>query len=525
MAGDGPRWKLAFLALAILVTGASAPALVGSWVYDDRLMVGHPMLDGIEDVGTAFARSSDDYQARDRTGPFIAQGTTYRPLPMISFILVNATVGPRPFAHHLVSLLLHLAAVALLCRLAAASWAALAGVAVFALHPAMGEAYLWINGRSDVMAGAFLAATFVALGAVPGRLRAASLFLLLVGGALSKETFVVAAAAAIVAAPTARRWRVLAKDLVILAVAYAAVLVLRAAAGGTVASTLPSVSLGALLGRAPRLLALAVETLVVPFPRPMRFLAWEMSRPLDMPTVLAAVLPVLVLVFLLIRRNARAAILVVGAVCTLLPTALVADSFWLGFDRYLYLPAILLFAAALPWLRARRWWAWCLLPPALLAVPLYATARQYRSHRTFAAALVDARPKDPSGYLIAALDSVARGDRAEAAAVMRELPEPTRIPAVAHHAARIYLSIGDQAAAATLVEKAAAEHADSPNLRFDLFGLRGAQHRWGEAAALARELSVDPARRRAVAEVIDGWLASGAVPVEARSLLEAARSP
>jgi len=229
-----------------------------------------------------------------------------------------------------------------------------------------------------------------------------------------------------------------------------------------------------------------------------------------------------VLLFLLVRRNARAAILVAGALGTVLPTAWVADSFWLGFDRYLYLPAILLFVAALPWLRARRWWAWCLVPPALLAVPLYATARQYRSHGTFAAALLDARPDDPGGYLIAALDAVDRGDRAGAAALMRELPEPTRIPAVAHHAARIYLSIGDRAAAAALVEKAAAEHPDSPNLRFDLFVLRGAQRRWAEAAALARELSVDPARRRAVAEVIDGWLATGAVPVESRSLLQEA---
>jgi hypothetical protein len=119
---------------------------------------------------------------------------------------------------------------------------------------------------------------------------------------------------------------------------------------------------------------------------------------------------------------------------------------------------------------------------------------------------------------------VDRGDRAAAAALMRELPEPTRIPAVAHHAARIYLAIADQAAAAALVEKAQAEHPDSPNLRFDLFVLRGAQHRWSEAAVLARELSTEPARRRAVAEVIDGWLASGAVPVESRALLEAARA-
>ena len=97
---------------------ASAPALAGSWVYDDRLMVGHPMLDGLEDVVPAFGRTSDDYQARTRSGPAIAGGSTYRPLAMVSFILVNGTVGPRPLAHHIVSLLCHLGAIWLLLRYA-----------------------------------------------------------------------------------------------------------------------------------------------------------------------------------------------------------------------------------------------------------------------------------------------------------------------------------------------------------------------------------------------------------------------
>lgn len=517
-----PRWRMAVLALALAVTAASLPALVGSWVYDDRLMLGHPMLDGLEDVGPAFSRSSDDYQARGRSGAFIAQGTTYRPLPMISFILVNGTLGTHPLPHHLVSLLLHLGTVALLCRLARPAWAALLGVALFALHPAGAEAYQWINGRADAMAGTLLAGVLVVL-ATGSRRRLLLLGLLLFLGALTKETFVVAAAAAVAAnAAAAKSWRRLAVDGVALVAGFGAALALRALAGSAAVSTLPTVAWGAVLERAPRLVALAVETLIVPVPRPMRLLGWELAQPFTWQAALAAALPLLLLAYSLLRRNFAAALLVGGALAALAPTTLVGDSFWLGLDRYLYLPMILGCAAALPWLSTRRWPAWCVAPAALLAVATFFTARGYASHEAFAQALHEARPDDPSTHLVAAHDALERGDAARARALLLELPDPTRVPSVAHEAARLLLVLGEQRVAAVLVEKAAAAHPDSQNLRFDLFVLRGSQRRWDDAAALAAGLADDPARRRALKDVIDGWLAAGAVPPEARAALSRA---
>jgi hypothetical protein len=478
---------------------ASSPALRGSWVYDDRLMLGHPMLDGLEDVIPAFGRTSDAYQARTRSGPAIAGGSTYRPLAMVSFIVVNATVGPRPLAHHLVSLLCHLGAVWLLLRHAGRlGWRALLVVTIFALHPAQLEGYGWINARADVLAGLALAALLAVR-------RWPALVLVLLAGGLAKETFFIAAAALLVATGRPRA-------LGGLALAAAVVIVLRHLAGGTSAGVDP-----ALAARLPRLVGLAVETWIAPWPHAMRLLAWETTRPVELGRAAACAVPVLALVLLVARRQLGRAVLVLGALATLAPAVLVSDAFWLGFDRYLYLPAVLCAAAALPLAGGGRFSAAATLLAALaLGAATFVAAGAYTSHTAFTTAVLRDRPDEPTGALVAADDALERGRPDEAAALVEAMPTWDLPPSVAHHAASLLLALGRQRDAAALVERAAAAAPDNANLAFDLFTVRAAQGRWPDVIALARRLGANPARRRAVLDAVDAWTRAGQIPPDVR---------
>jgi len=513
---------VAFLALAACVAIASAPALGGGWVYDDRLMLGHPMLDGLEDVAPAFSRTSADYQARTVDGPGIAGGSTYRPLAVVSVILVNGTVGPRPLAHHLVSLACHLGVLFLVLRFAARAgrvgWPALFVGAVIALHPAGVEAYGWINGRSDVLAGLFLAGILM----LDGRPRSWPLLLvLLLAGGLCKETFFVAAAGLLVA----RRlepWqpRPLAGDLGVLLVAGLSVLALRGSAGATLAS----VPTAGLIERIPRIVGLAVETWVAPWPRAMRLLAWETSRPAPLGELLAAALPLLAMLLLLLRREVRRAALVATALVALAPVALVGDSFWLGFDRYLYLPGILLAAAAIPLPGRDRIFALATVVAVLgLGAATFVAARSYGSHSAFAASLLADRPDDPTGYIFVADDALVNRRPDVAAAVLGQIPDVELPASVAHQTARLLLRAGKGAQAAALIEKTAAALPGDANLRFDLLTVRAAQRRWPEVIELARSIAGDPARRKAVADLVDGWAREGQIPPDVRAALQGLR--
>ncbi|MBM4318959.1 MAG: hypothetical protein FJ125_03140 [Deltaproteobacteria bacterium] len=560
----GPRLCRLFAVLALLLVVSSWPALGGSWVYDDWLMLDHPLLDGPEDLLGTFAHNSTDYQRlKQEAGAAIQGRPTYRPLSMLSLGLVNVLVGSQPWVHHAVSLSLHLVTLLLLGLLAtrrgSISWPAGLLLGIFAFHPALGEAYLWINGRSDVLAGAALAATALLLqrsvegGEEGGRRRAAAaaaLGMVLLGGALAKETFLPAAffllAATIFAgapwvAGLARRARLVLPAMVMLAIAAAAMLGARAATMDTSAAGPPGTGsalslLTPLLGRAPRLLALGAETLALPVPRTMRLLCWELAQPWS-AAQLALVIALALLAFLLILRGRpRPLLLLLGAAMTLLPVGLVADSFWLGFDRYLYLSACLILIAALPWAggatldqllrgssRTARGLALlgaasCLL---LLGVAQRATARNLASQPAFVWSILAQRPEEPTGYLLASRQALAEGDPELAGRLLdRQPPVGELPPALAHQLAAVQLAAGRPAAAAALVERTAARYPDDPNVRFDLLALRGAQGRWPEAVQLAGALLSDPRRREAVVGLVRGWLFTGLVPPGPRAELE-----
>ncbi len=545
-------WPL--LALAVIVAGM--PALLGGFVYDDTLMIGHPMMDGPEDLLPAFTRNSGSFLSagqgatRGSKAVVIQAAPTYRPLPMISLILVNATMGPRPFAHHVVSPLWHLCAVAALVgfchrgRRVEPIEALVCGT--FALHPALCEAWGWINGRSDVMAGAALlgVAALLRLPANYRRERRPLMYLLVFGllvfGALCKETFLLAAPAVLLALGGARDRAASEGDkrqtpgfglsrAVLLGLWSIAAAIFFAARAATLAGAAarPDVhALLILLMRVPKLLFLGVRDLLLPQPRPMLHLLWELNEPGGAAPYLLLGFLLLGVVLLLMRRYHRQVLLVLGAAATVLPAVLVADSFWMGFDRYLYLPTCLLALAALvarataaspetaPRLRqeTKLWLASAALL-AWLGVATYGTAQTFRSQHEFVWSIVKARPEDPTGYMLMAEDLVNEGRPTEAGRALMLAPKKLEWPpAMAHQAARIYLQAGLREQAAALVEQAAQAFPGDVRTRFDLLLLRGAQHRFDEALELARPLLVDSRSRDAVRLTLRGWLASGEVP-------------
>ncbi len=567
----GPSGLALFVALSLLVGAAVAPALGGDWVYDDRMMPGHPAMDGTDDLLAAFGRSSQAYQRAAGARAGVEAAGSYRPFSMASLILPLVLWGPRPLPQHTLSLALHLATLGALVLLAQrrgrVSWPAAGVLAAFALHPAFVEAYGWINGRSDVLAGAALAACAALLAAhpgAPGWRRWLGLVALLILGACSKETFLPAAAGLLLAhwlrpqeagdvaagsAPAAQEpgggaapLRTPRAGLALAAawgLAAAAALGGRALTGGAAQALGGATWTGALLA-GPRLLALGAASLLVPLPEPMRLLAWELAQPWRAAEV-AGLAALGVLTLALARRRRWAALaLLSGACAALLPVGLVAGSFWLGFDRYLYLPGVLLAHLALSALpgpaptgsglrAAAGGPAGAALGAALASLALaglawasWQAALPYRSHDRFVAALAEARPADPSGWLLAAARARQQGDTPLAGELLAHLPTAPQPPALEHRMAQAELQLGRSAAAAQRVERAAARWPEHAGLRLDLLGLRVAQGRVADAAALLRALPPGSGHRAAAQALLAPWLEPGALPPERQAALRRA---
>lgn len=150
--GLSPRFALAAVLLATLCV--FAPAFGNGYAMDDALVARGPMVDGVRPLGEYFA---SDYWAGagQRSG-------LYRPATILSFALTNALRRGPPgddgaaLPHHALNVLLHLGAVlavfALLRALGARALPAVAGAAVFALHPIHSEVVATIVGRAELLA-------------------------------------------------------------------------------------------------------------------------------------------------------------------------------------------------------------------------------------------------------------------------------------------------------------------------------------------------------------------------------------
>jgi protein O-mannosyl-transferase len=148
---DGRRPAILTAVLALLVY---AVTLHGTYIYDDcEVARDDPRL------------ATPAMWSRYWTRPYMRGGLdkTYRPLTSMTFAVEQWLHGPRPWAFHLVNILLHAAASAavavLAARLAGSRTAFIAG-ALFAIHPVHTDAVAGLVGRAEPMC---LLATFIGL--------------------------------------------------------------------------------------------------------------------------------------------------------------------------------------------------------------------------------------------------------------------------------------------------------------------------------------------------------------------------
>jgi hypothetical protein len=528
--------RVVLVSVLAIATIAAWPALTGSWVYDDLRMLENPYYEDWNDVRASLLRTSNDYLT-DLSSTSRGQ-YTYRPITMFTLVLTHVASRSRPWAHHLVSLAAHIAVVLLFIVVARGlrgrvDVVTLSIAAVLACHPALGEAWLWINGRSDPMAG--LAVVLAALvlfkdddkRALPGWKTWISVGVFTLLGLGGKEIAFFAIVALVVARVLPRSvdglTATLRQRLVSLTAGTAACtaglvvwMAMRWWAGGAMAGS-PSVDVGRVLARVPALLSLAVETFIVPIPRPMRALAWELHAGWPSVAVLAVVLGALVL--LLARRRWRELALLVGAMLTLAPAAFVADENWLGFDRYLYVPAVLLgvtFVMSWPIRPDVSTRSWRIILPlataAILAVPLRAQARIYHSHRSWIEAMTTFQPESPITRLHAAHLALANGDRNTAVALADVLASESLPPALRHAAADLEIRLGRWERAGVHIEAASDAAPHMPRVCFDLLVWRGVEGRWDEALELAEGLVETASMCPAVQRLARSWIEQRQLP-------------
>lgn len=83
----------------------------------------------------------------------------YRPLLLVSFIIDHHLAGIQPWVYHLTNLIWHALAVILICRVlkqyGALNEMAFLMASLFAIHPAVIHAVVWVPGRNDLMLAVF----------------------------------------------------------------------------------------------------------------------------------------------------------------------------------------------------------------------------------------------------------------------------------------------------------------------------------------------------------------------------------
>jgi len=143
--------RFGLLARCAVVAGVAAllyaPTIGFGFAYDDASVVSrHPLVTGESWRAIATSPYHVGEDVRIQTG-------AYRPLTIGSFAANHAVSGLTPWSYHLVNVLLHALASALVLVLAvelgAAPGAALVGALVFAVHPVHVEAVANVAGRAE----------------------------------------------------------------------------------------------------------------------------------------------------------------------------------------------------------------------------------------------------------------------------------------------------------------------------------------------------------------------------------------
>src|SRR5439155_6385098 len=158
-AAPTPRWlrfSPLLIALAVLAVYAMAPSFkfIG---FDDVEILGHRyyIIGDLSKIKVAFT-----------TDAFLGtNGSFYRPLQTVSFILDALVGGPKPFIYHLTNLLLHivgsLCVFWLLLTLGYQRLLSLLLALLFALHPMFVPMVAWVPTRGDLLLTIFIIVSFI----------------------------------------------------------------------------------------------------------------------------------------------------------------------------------------------------------------------------------------------------------------------------------------------------------------------------------------------------------------------------
>jgi hypothetical protein len=353
-----PPWLwVALVALALLPT---AHRFRNRFVWDDVYVIERgTVVHSPRNLPAIFARRmmfASSAETDGRATPI----DTYRPVTLSSFVLDAAIAGRSPWMYHLTGALVHCGVVLLLWRLARrllperdrdlAPWAG----AIFALQPQLAEAHVYISGRGDTLCTLFgLGAILAWRNAHDARSQqasdapvhralglealAAALWLL---GLLSKEALVGALPALALwpgDGPIARRARALAPFAFAL-VAYCA---LRLWALGGARAGYGAAQWAHSFARLGLLWLDALAELTLPTRVHLRLLfeAYRGATATHLTLAWLGALGVIAGAWALRRRLPALPYTLALFAGPLVPVAAIASMDWLGFGRYLYLPA------------------------------------------------------------------------------------------------------------------------------------------------------------------------------------------
>jgi len=409
-------FALVFAVVSIVATWAG---LTGSWVGDDWHMVNNYLYSDWAELGAVFKRNAAYYLfTEDQAGP-------YRPTTMLTLLGSHLLVA-KPWLHHAVSWLLHALTALLLFAVlrqqlprddgVRSDFCAATLAAFFFLHPVHVESYVWINGRSDLLGGLWLVALAFLLNKASAEQSDAARRALVIAivaflGAGSKLPFAIAAAAVWLAWAIRERSPLRALCGGAIAFGLGAHVVLRmmfAPFTGQVGTAENILFDAGVWSALPRLFAQGLASLATLRAEAMQSLSWMLFGPWSVYDWAGLVVAALVLAALVRHRDWPGLLYFLGAFAAMAPVAAVSRSFWMGFDRYLYMPSILIILALAPYVlrlfHARSHGARVALAMVAGFVLAAATTQTYRASAAYAGqeaydrALVADRPDDPTTH-------------------------------------------------------------------------------------------------------------------------------
>jgi|GEM_PF-2952314 len=193
------RWywrnSVPYFVIALLVTVAYGGALRNGYVWDDSYFFGNYVW--VHDLKSAVKAAFD---------PLFGQRSYVRPIPLLMLYAEAIASGRNPAVAHAVNLVLHWGCSVLVFVIARRAltrstpdhataypgYMPLLLASVFAVHPALSEAPIWISSRFDLMATlCFLSALWIAELSLRDTPRALALAALYFVGALCKESMAV----------------------------------------------------------------------------------------------------------------------------------------------------------------------------------------------------------------------------------------------------------------------------------------------------------------------------------------------